>query len=669
MTMHIAEVSRPAIASANIPPEHRKKGFRPDIEGLRGIAVLLVVLYHASLPGVNGGYIGVDIFFVMSGYLITGLLLQEMRTNGQIHFLQFYARRARRLLPASAFVVLATLLGSYTALAPVEQKNVSITAVSTALYGSNLRFIHQKTDYLAADANNDPLLHTWSLAVEEQFYFVWPLLLWATLRKRHESQARARLYVVMVAMTILSFLGSWYLTRYAPPWAFFGSPARAWEFGLGALATLWNGRGLPRFVLFVFSLTGLAAILGASYFFTANTPFPGTAALLPVLGTALLLLQPSGVKPDLVKIGLSHPLLLFFGRVSYSWYLWHWPVLVLAGVVWNLHLEGRLICVLVSLLLAYVTHVLIENPVRFNKPLAARPGLSIGLAASVTLISVGLCGSLYFIGKRLARSPQQVAYTRATDDLPIVDRNGCSVGYSPTENPPCVFGDTGAATTVVLLGDSHAGQWFPALDRIAVKNHWKLISWTKSACPVASLDHVFDRNLGRDYAECKTWRSAVIRRVEALHPSAVVVSNFSAYYRMTGHVTEREWQSGLRLTLSEFDAAHIPVVLVRDPPAPFFDAPVCLARAAWQGRPPECGFTPDRSLRASIDHSESAAHESLPLARTVDVSATICPGASCQPQQEHTLLYRDRHHLTATYAASLAPLLETQIAAAVRQRR
>ena len=456
---------------------------------------MLVVLYHARLPYVNGGYVGVDVFFVISGYLITGLLMKEVATTGRISFLQFYARRGRRLLPAAALVVIATLAAGYFVLAPVEQNAVAKTAITTSLYSSNVRFIHEKTDYLAADANSDPLLHTWSLAVEEQFYLFWPLLILIGMRFLSGNKNRTRMYWLMSVVAVISFTASLILTRYAQPLAFFGSPTRAWEFALGGLACLWNSGSQAARSMKVLPWVGLMAILAASFWFTTETPFPGVAALLPVLGAVLLL--PTGARQSSARVILEHPASQFLGRLSYSWYLWHWPVLVLASMVWKLALPGRMGFVLVSLALAWLTQILVENPVRFYPALLPRPGLSVALAGGLTLLSVAVCSSFYLKATHLENTNKQLKFTRAVADLPAVDQDGCNLGYSATKSPACVFGDITSSKSVVLFGDSHASQWFPALERIARDNHWKLISFTKSACPVPSLDRLFDRKIGR----------------------------------------------------------------------------------------------------------------------------------------------------------------------------
>jgi peptidoglycan/LPS O-acetylase OafA/YrhL len=636
----------------------KAKSFRPDIEGLRGIAVLLVVLYHAHFPYVNGGYIGVDVFFVISGYLITGLLMKEVETTGSINFLQFYARRGRRLLPAAALVLLVTLGAGFFTLAPVEQSSLAKTAMTTSLYCSNFRFIHQKTDYLAADANADPLLHTWSLAVEEQFYMFWPLLILLGMRALSGRRQRHSLFLLMSLIAAFSFAASLFLTRHAQPWAFFSSPTRAWEFAVGAVACMWNRRSETR-IMKLLPWAGLLLIFGTSFFYATETPFPGIAAVLPVLGAAFLL--PTGARQSSSRFLLEHPATQFLGRLSYSWYLWHWPVLVLAGLVWRMNLPGRMLCVLVSLALAWITQILVENPIRFHPALLPRPGLSMALTGGLTLLSVAVCASFYKNASHLERTEKQLLFTRALTDLPVIDHDGCNVGYGPTKSPGCVFGDTSSSKVVVLFGDSHAGQWFPAFEQIAKENHWKLVALTKAACPGATLSHLYDRNIGRNYDECTTWRSNTIQQIVALRPAAVITSNYSSYYLKQSGITPTEWEDGLRATLSQFVQVGSRILILHDPPAPSFDVPVCLARAAWTKSGNSCSFEPDLALNTAVIRLEKSAIERMPNTEVVDVSSLICGGDECDPSRNGTMLYRDQHHLTASYVLGLASVLEPKV--------
>jgi hypothetical protein len=359
---------------------------------------------------------------------------------------------------------------------------------------------------------------------------------------------------------------------------------------------------------------------------------------------------------------LENPVSQFLGSISYSWYLWHWPVLVLAGLVWRMNLPGRMVCVLVSIALAWLTQILVENPVRFHPALVPKPALSMAFTGGLTLLSVAVCASFYVNASHLERSNKQLQFTRALKDLPIIDRDGCNVSYTATRSPSCIFGDTSSGTAVVLFGDSHAGQWFPAFDQIAKDNHWKLISFTKAACPAPALDHLYDRNVGRNYDACATWRSNTISRIVALHPAAVITSNYASHYLKEGGVTPAEWEEGLHTMLVRLERAGSRIVILHDPPSPTFDVPVCMARAAWTNSGNSCSFEPDFALDATIMRLENHATMNLPNAEVVDVSSSICSGDQCGPSRNGMMLYRDEHHLTASYVLGLAPVLEPKMA-------
>ena len=272
--------------------ESADRGFRPDIEGMRAIAIVAVLLCHAGLPFFAGGYVGVDVFFVISGFLITRLLLGELEGTGRISLRRFYARRARRLLPLSAVLLAAVGVLSLLLLSPVRAVEVSGDIVSSALYSANWHFAAQSVDYFAQDIEPSPVLHLWSLAIEEQFYVVWPTLLLAVtwFWRRRGSSIRPVLWVTLAVLLVGSFALGVKLTADQPAAAYFSTFGRAWELGLGAALALLGALRIRRFAAAALGWAGLAAIVYAAVAFDASTPFPGTAALLPTLGTALLIL-------------------------------------------------------------------------------------------------------------------------------------------------------------------------------------------------------------------------------------------------------------------------------------------------------------------------------------------------------------------------------------------
>ena len=330
----------------------RGSNFRPDIEGLRAVAILAVVAYHAGLSAVPGGYIGVDVFFVISGFLITDHLGRELAEKGGISFGAFYARRARRLLPSALLVIGVTVAVSCVVLPPLQAMVVAKDGLANAFYVGNYRYALQATNYLSVGGPVSPLLNYWSLGVEEQFYLVWPALLFAaslvwlhnSTRTNSASPRRAKplFSAVFVAMAVLaagSLAFSIWLTRANEPWAFFSLPTRAWELAVGGLLALVAPRlgRLPTGATALLSWAGVGAIVFAAVTFTSATPFPGTAALVPVAGAAAVVAG-GCARPRLGAVWLlgRRPMQLI-GRVSYTWYLWHWPALVLAPSIVGHH--------------------------------------------------------------------------------------------------------------------------------------------------------------------------------------------------------------------------------------------------------------------------------------------------------------------------------------------
>ena len=370
---------------------HLNIQFRSDIEGMRAIAVFLVVFYHAGLPFLQCGFIGVDIFFVVSGYLITSLLAKELNSSGGIDLSRFYARRARRLLPALTLVVVIVCLIEAIMASPIAQIEVLKAALATILYSSNLYFARIELYYFLQGSGSEPLLHTWSLAVEEQFYLAWPIFL--VLLTRMVKSVRSRILVI-AATTIMSFIGCVWLTAWNQALAFFLSPSRAWEFSIGGLLVFvplhWMiaHENLCKWL----GIAGLITLVGCGALMTNSGIFPGYIAAIPVLATLAVLQAGAGAPSSLVARMLNGRALQYFGGISYSLYLWHWPVLMMVPAMFSHHSAAvRAACVVLSIALAAITHVTVENPVRFNSFLGSRSLLSLGLVGlSMTICTGGL---------------------------------------------------------------------------------------------------------------------------------------------------------------------------------------------------------------------------------------------------------------------------------------
>ena len=364
--------------------ERPKRELRRDVEGLRALAVGSVVLFHADVPGVQSGFVGVDIFFVISGFLITGLLVREAEKQHGVSIVRFYARRAKRILPASTLVLVATVLASYHWLGFIAGDVYATDAKWTALFSANLHFGALQTTYLGAQAPPSPFQQMWSLGVEEQFYIVWPLLvLLVTFLARGRANFRAILCTVLAVGALASFLYSIHETSSNPPWGYFSPITRAWELALGglvAIATPWLVK-TPKLVVHLLGTAGLAATIASVFVYDSHTAYPGYAAALPVVGTGVLIAAGSASSQGAVQGLLGWAPFQWIGARSYSLYLWHWPILIIAAQHLDHSLTGlqRLECVTAAVLLAALTYRLVENPIRHARIFVVRPWWSVAM--------------------------------------------------------------------------------------------------------------------------------------------------------------------------------------------------------------------------------------------------------------------------------------------------
>jgi len=385
-------------------------GFRADIEGLRAIAVILVILYHFEIGPFEGGLVGVDVFFVLSGFLITSLLVREMQRTDHISLANFWARRMRRLLPASALVIVATLVAGRALLSPIELRNLGHDALAASTFVINMVFGRRASDYLgaqAAEASPSALLHFWSLAVEEQFYVIWPLIVFS-LRRAHDRM-RA-LGTAVGGLLVISLVASLFYTDRAPVWAFYLLPTRAWELLVGAGLALIGARvvRIPEQVRAAMGWAGIGGIVIASLIIEKSTPFPGVAALLPVLATAAVVAAGGAITPRGPLALLRAVPLQWIGRHSYAIYLWHWPVFVLASAKWGpLSMAQRVGGIAISGALAAISLVLLEDPVRHSRWLSEFPRRSIAMGAC--LVAVGALVSVVTFRQSIATGTTEVA--------------------------------------------------------------------------------------------------------------------------------------------------------------------------------------------------------------------------------------------------------------------
>lgn len=689
---------------------------RRDIEGLRAIAVAAVIAFHAGLGRTDGGYVGVDVFFVISGFLITSLLVRERSSTGSISLRIFYARRVRRLLPMSALVAVLTAIAARAWLEPLRIQNVATDLRGVATFSVNFVFAGRGADYLQSTLPPSPLQHYWSLAVEEQFYVFWPVLVMlACWRARHVV---ARVATLSVVMALGSFAACMLTMTSAQPWAFFSPHTRAFELAAGGIvATVpLARRSLVRHLEAAAGWAGLLAIGACVLVFDENTRFPGPWALLPVLATMCVLRSgdESGWGPQLL-LRLSP--LQWLGSRSYSAYLWHWPVLIIVPAIAGdaLTLTQRVACVVITLGLSELSYRVVENPIHRNRLLVGtRAG---ALAVSLIVIVVGssvLTGNNVpalatsveattptigsqtstTVGSSETSIPGQVTTTvPSTPVLPglvgpidaitqamsnnvvpsnitpklsaaVLDesriyKNNCHTSFSSTVQKNCVFGNKEGSVVVGLYGDSHAAEWFPTLEKVALKRGWKLITYTKRGCPPAEIP-TFSRVLGHNYTQCEPWRRNVLAKMEKDNVQVVLVAHFdrllSAANRLP--VWPRDWRIGLQGTIDELKKRNIVPILVQDSPYPGQDIPTCLS--ANLTNVSQCSPIRSNAIRQDIHdmRRELAVKNDVQLLETTD---WFCTDTVCPAVVGNLLVYRDDNHISAKFAEFLAPLMDAAL--------
>jgi len=667
----VARVTAPSSRAAVVPT--RVSATRTDIEALRALAILLVVAFHCRIPGVPGGFIGVDVFYVLSGYLITGLLVAEVQSTSRLSLLQFYARRVRRLLPAASLVLLVTLMAGTLVFAPQELHFAARAAAATSLYVSNMFFAKHAADYFAMRVASNPLLHTWSLAVEEQFYLFWPLLIMLALLVWH---SRRVLVGMLIGLTALSLVASAWLTLHHEVLAFYWLPTRAWEFGIGGLAMLLprGAVALPRGGWLALGWLGIALIAGSCMLLSASTPFPGWVALVPVLGTAIILVAGAELPHQGVGAWFDAEPLQRLGGLSYSWYLWHWPFLVFAAALFPaVSTFGKTIAGVLALAVAHYTHRYFENPIRFSPYLQRRPGLSlaIGGGAAATCLVAALMAARF--ADDLAATPQMQTLAAADRDIAALSRRHCMGQGSSSAVQACSFGADSAATNIVLFGDSHAIQWFDPVKQLAQQHDWKLTTVVKLGC--AAIDISPAQGVDSD-RECIQWRTEALQRIIELKPTLVLLSSATNRLERPDDPTIRAspaYVADLReqasLTLSQLSRAGLRVALIRDTPEFPFDVATCLARSerhSWSSTK-ACEMPRAAVLDPAVYEAEKSAARGLSNVHLIDMTADLCPQGLCRATLNGLPMYRDSHHLTGRFTTSLEPEIETQVLAALRR--
>ena len=678
---------------------HRREGsgLRLDVQGLRALAVLAVVLDHARVPLTPGGYVGVDVFFVLSGFLITGLLVREADRGGGVDLRAFYSRRARRILPAATLVLVAVVAFAAVELSYRAVERVTTDAGWAAVFLANVHFSAIGTDYFSQGLPPSPVQHYWSLSVEEQFYLVWPPLLALLLlgcRRTGRSPWRV-VTVVVAALCAASLAWSVLETRTDATAAYFSSLARAWELGAGALLALAAPRipELGRRAREALAAVGLAAVLVAVLTFHASTPFPGYHALLPVLGTVAIVA--AGPAPSAVGRLLSWRPATWLGDLSYSIYLWHWPVLVLWAARTGPH-RGPLETVAllgVVLALSAASYHLVENPVR--RGTWWRRSRARGLVlwpVALGVVAVAVLGGRQLAGDRLeqhleaskqygalraehvpVRAELAESLRRADRDAPVafplhdlsqVDALAtdlwnyvypCWVSHDRSQARICPIGDTGSDRTIVVVGDSHAGQWLPALDDIGRDRGFRVVPLIKYGCVPYDAPQVTEGGT-RPYAECDRFRRWVLDTLPSLHPDVVYVGSRSMPPNMVAPPAQRPqaWSEGVRRFVESVRTTTPDVRLLGDTSPLSFDPIDCLTdtRATMA----TCTSPETPLVRQANRLTRRAAQESG--ATYVDLLPLVCLDGRCPAFAGGRMVHANFDHLSVDWVHHVVPAFE-----------
>lgn len=682
---------------AGTTPAHPVTRRRTDIQGLRALAVGMVVVYHFFPSALTGGFVGVDVFFVISGFLITLLLFREIDRTGRVSLSAFYARRVRRLLPAALVTMTVTVIAASLIVGPIRLVEILRDMAWTTAYLANYHFAQSTTGYFDT-TNPSPFLHYWSLAVEEQYYLLWPLVLVLTLLAGRSQKKAAGLALLLVFLGSLT--ASVLLTGSGSLDAYYSLGTRAWELAIGGILAfivfhklLVPSRALQR----ALPWAGVLLIGGSAVLFTGTTPFPGWTAMIPTVGTALIIWAGSYSDQGLVHRTLSIPPAQFLGNISYSLYLWHWPVLILGVAViespssWH----QRLVLVAIALGLAIVSFFLVERKIGgWRRTARSRSVIATGLALTLVFCAGPAAASTQVPTASTqvvaeAKSPDLELESESSpvtfaeqgpgdvptdvpanltpslgelsDDLAEVFTNGC---YADTVTV-CEGGDPAGERSVVLAGDSHAGQWWPAINKAAKVHGWKLYLVGKNGCPLADVE-ITRSDTSEAWPSCATWQKEATASIVKLDADLIVYANHAQGYRTSKKSLEsgflKKWEAGVSKTLGELTTAS-PVLFMGQSPVLLGNPGICLAEnipnVQQCSTKLEQAVTPDlRKLNETLAARAQAVY--------FDPSQLLCTPVECPMIAHNNVMYRDSSHLSATYSAQLAPKLAVVMEAAMK---
>jgi peptidoglycan/LPS O-acetylase OafA/YrhL len=678
----------------------RSAAIRPEIQALRAAAVVLVVAYHLWPSALAGGFVGVDVFFAISGLLITSLLLREAEHTGTVSLPAFWARRARRILPA-ALVTVLFCAASTLAFVPVTYWGQFFAEMrASTAYVQNWHLAGAAVDYMAAADGPSPVQHFWSLSVEEQFYIVWPALILLATGLTRRRPLRFRRGAIAIAMATLAGLSLGYSvldTAADPAAAYFVTPTRAWEFGVGGLLALApRPLGPAHAWRSLLSWIGIAAIVLAALTYSSATRFPGCAALLPVLGALAVMWAGTPTSRWSPTPLLKLVPVQVLGDMSYSVYLWHWPLIVLAPFVIHAGAtQTRIAVLMLTLLAAWLSKTLIEDPARRAVFLMRRPArwtLTLSAAGTAIVIALTACGSSYVhaqirkdalltqrtLGAHLrcfgaaARDPEhpcenpKLAFTVAPTPLEATkQRNSpCDVIQTLDRVRVCAFGAPPASSTgtIALVGDSHASHWRAALEVVADAKRWRGLSITHTGCPFSKAIAVLDEPAK---SQCIAWNRETLawfHKHPEVHTAFVVEHSGGKVIVPRGQTTFEAQVAGYRSAWNALPASVQHIVVIHDTPRVHADTFACIERVIAKHQRPARRCTVPRAQATQRDPAVVAAERMRSRrVQSIDMTSFFCDTRRCYPVIGGALVYKNIDHLTDVYAATLGPFLLRRI--------
>lgn len=665
-----------AVAEAGGAPASSRLAHRRDIEGLRAVAALLVAVYHIWLGRVSGG---VDVFFVIAGFLITGTLVRQLHRTGRIDPVRYLGRLAIRLLPQALTVLIAVGVASVLVFPVTRRADVFGEILASALYVENWQLIRSSVDYLDRDRGDSPVQHFWAMSIQGQFYLIWLVLALAAVMLGARLGARRRFAALIGLTTAVSFVVSLVLTHVDQPVAYFHPAARAWEFGVGGLIALLllsprrrgeAGAGGHWSLGWI----GLALILATGLVLPVSSVFPGAAALLPVVGAALILLAGQRHGRGVARVLGARPL-VSLGGVAYAIYLWHWPVLVFTLYLRGVDRAGLwdgLGVLVASIALAYVSTAVVERPLRgldWSRRAVWTPVMT-GIGASLAVATAAAVAGHAAVPRLMASESVHLAHWAepgsapdfaippsqdpfpgvavAAQDRSAAYEEGCTQGLRGAEVIRCTYGDVDAPRRMVLTGGSHALHLQPALEEVALQAGWRLELITKGGCrsgmSLVGPEYAFYGDEVID-SSCREWDAAVLALLVA-DPPDLVVGNAT--------VVEEGEQDDVPAYYQEFwralDEIGIESLGLRATPRGLVDRVECLAEHGADSALCDVARSETLALRNPAERLE----QELPSFTTVDLTDWLCTDDVCPAVIEDTIVYHDRHHLTATFSRSLA---------------